>query len=65
MDTHPEILFGESYDDICALADLFVMLSNVNSDDNQGPANGNKRKRKSLSNSVASFERADTILGIS
>jgi hypothetical protein len=33
--------------------------------DNQGPTDGNKRKRKGATNSVASIEPADTTLGIS
>jgi hypothetical protein len=33
--------------------------------DNQGPADGNKRKRKGARNSVASVEPDDTTLGIS
>jgi hypothetical protein len=33
--------------------------------DNQGPGDGNNRKRKGVTNSVASIEPADTTLGIS
>jgi hypothetical protein len=33
--------------------------------DNQGPTDGNKRKRKGATNNVASVDPADTTLGIS
>jgi hypothetical protein len=33
--------------------------------DNQGPGDGNKRKRKGATNSIASVELANTTLGIS
>jgi hypothetical protein len=49
----------------CLFCKMIQKNASYCSGDNQGPADGNKRKRKGARNSVASIKPVDTTLGIS